>query len=1102
MRTRNVGQSMWALFLVGLTALAIASCGGSSPPGSTSAADADVSGDAGDRFGDATNGVRCTPKTCHDLGFTCGKNGDGCGNVLDCGSCPLPAYCGGGGYSICGGDIGSGGCVPKTCSDLAYDCGAAGDGCGGALNCGSCTPPAFCGGGGFDKCGASQADGATSCTPATCQTLGYTCGAAGDGCGAQIDCGTCTAPDICGGGGFSKCGTKPGSTNPCRPTTCQQLGYTCGAAGDGCGNQLNCGTCSGPSFCGGGGFDQCGTNPVSSCVPTTCQALGYNCGPASDGCGGPLQCGSCVSPAYCGGGGFNKCGSGFAPDGAPISSCVPTTCQALGYNCGPASDGCGGLLQCGACNGGNTCGGGGRPGVCGTSIPCTGLCQQQTACAGGAQTTITGRIVSGATGAYIVPPFGADPVPNVLVYVPNAPLQYIGNGASCGGCSQDVSGSPLVWTRTDYNGTFTLVNVPVGSGIPVVIQLGRWRRGVTFDITNACATTAVGDIHMPRTQGGDAGDIPGSSNIPLTAVSTGNADAMECVLRKMGVAQSEFTANSGVGRVHVYVGNGAAIGSGTPAETALMGTTPTNGTYMNYDQILLPCWGTPTAKTSAALANLVTYANAGGRFFATHYSYTWLYQNAPFNTTANWDPQANQNLANAPFTGNVSTTVPASSPQLFVKWLNLVGALSNGNPMGIPPNSAHVTIQQGHHDVDGVAGSGVDWIDGTDPNPPSPAKRQMLLHYTFDTPVGASNKCGHVIYSDFDVDSLGATTGTTFPAECGAAAPPTAQERILEYMIWDLASCVGPNAPACAPQTCQQQNLACGPAGDGCGNLIDCGTCTGSQTCGGGGIPAHCGAPPDSGGPCAAQTCQQQNINCGPAGDGCGNALSCGACTPPQTCGGGNVPGRCGSPPDGGLCAAKTCAQQGIGCGPAGDGCGSAIDCGPCPAGQTCGGGGVPSQCGATSDGGACAAQGCAQQNIACGPAGDGCGNALNCGTCVAPLTCGGGGMSGRCGAPDAGACAPKTCPQQNVACGPAGDGCGNRIECGSCPTGQTCGGGGTPGHCGTGVTCAPMTCNQLGVNCGPAGDGCGGVLDCGQCVSPLACGGGGVPGQCGGGTH
>jgi hypothetical protein len=219
----------------------------------------------------------------------------------------------------------------------------------------------------------------------------------------------------------------------------------------------------------------------------------------------------------------------------------------------------------------------------------------------------------------------------------------------------------------------------------------------------------------------------------------------------------------------------------------------------------------------------------------------------------------------------------------------------------------------------------------------------------------------------------------------------------------------------------------------------------------------------------------------------------------PATCGGGGIPGRCGLP-DGGTCKALTCGQQGVTCGPAGDGCGNLLNCGMCPAGQTCGGGGVPGQCG-SPDAGSCQPVSCVAQGLNCGPTGDGCGNQINCGTCPAGQACGGGGVSGKCGAPDSGTCSPVSCSAQGLACGAAGDGCGNLIQCGSCPSGQTCGGGGVAGQCGGGGTvigCIPLTCPDQHLNCGPAGDGCGNLIQCGACSGGLTCGGGGTPGVCG----
>jgi hypothetical protein len=52
----------------------------------------------------------------------------------------------------------------------------------------------------------------------------------------------------------------------------------------------------------------------SVCAPTTCAAQGDNCGTISDGCGGTLDCGTCTLPQTCGGGGTsNVCGTGTPP---------------------------------------------------------------------------------------------------------------------------------------------------------------------------------------------------------------------------------------------------------------------------------------------------------------------------------------------------------------------------------------------------------------------------------------------------------------------------------------------------------------------------------------------------------------------------------------------------------------------------------------------------------------------------------------------------------------------------------------------------------------------------------------------------------------------
>ncbi|MDP9002159.1 MAG: hypothetical protein M3O46_18865, partial [Myxococcota bacterium] len=728
-------------------------------------------------------------------------------------------------------------------------------------------------------------DSSFACVPKSCAALGLTCGMNGDGCDGVIDCGSCPAGQFCGGGGYSKCGTgMDGGTNSdggssCQPVTCAALGYNCGKTGDGCGTVLDCGSCVSPQYCGGGGFNTCGTGTPDGgppCTPKTCATLNYNCGAAGDGCGGALQCGTCTPPQFCGGGGYDTCGGmvpPVLPDGAPGLPCTPLTCAALGFNCGPAGDGCGGRLDCGTCNGTDICGGAGKPGVCGGSAPCTNLCQQQMKCDGGAPTTITGTIFAGASPWTGLPP---DPVPNVLVFVRNAPLQPFTPGASCRQCGADVSGAPLVSTYTDFDGTFTLTNVPAGTNIPLVIQLGRWRREFKLTIP-ACATTPIGALNLPRNQS--------EGNLPLTAISTGNVDPLECVLMKMGVDQAEFTPDSaagGTGRVQIYGGGplqggaskhgpGATAGAGTRQEASLLDSP--GGTFMAYDQLMLPCWGSPTPKTGAELANLITYSDSGGHFFATHYSYSWLFGNGEFNNVAQWNPDYN-NPGTVTWALNVSTIVPPSPPAphvgTFAKWLNLTQSLSNFG--ATVPANPQVAITNPRHDANVVANGSVDWIDGTDPV----HNNAMLEHFTFNTPVGVASQCGHDIFSDFHVAGIANgpnTNGQVFPAECTTTFTP--QEKILEFMIWDLASCVPPPpSPSCTPIDCAAQNISCGPAGDGCGGSLNCGPCPPGQQCGGNGVYGKC-IPIPEGGTCLPQTCADRGVNCGPLGNGCGGSLDC-----------------------------------------------------------------------------------------------------------------------------------------------------------------------------------------------------------------------------------
>jgi hypothetical protein len=91
-----------------------------------------------------------------------------------------------------------------------------------------------------------------------------------------------------------------------------------------------------------------------------------------------------------------------------------------------------------------------------------------------------------------------------------------------------------------------------------------------------------------------------------------------------------------------------------------------------------------------------------------------------------------------------------------------------------------------------------------------------------------------------------------------------------------------------------------------------------------------------------------------------------------------------------------------------------------------------------------------------------------------------------------------ELCAARDKNCGTVSDECEGTIECGSCPSEQTCGGGGVANECGSGSGCTPTTCLAQGKNCGSISDGCAAALNCGSCSGSDTCGGGGVPNVCG----
>lgn len=276
---------------------------------------------------------------CASVSITCVEIPDNAVFACEEGGCPRPLVCKGG---FCVNED----CKPVTCAGLGKNCGTLSDGCGNELDCGGCTAP--------DSCTANVCACAPTPAAAMCADAGSTCGVIDtiDACGNQrsVSCGGCSGAAICVAGGC------------CTPQTQAQLcavrSLSCGAATvtDNCGQArtVECGGCDAGSACIH--FDT-----SASCEPCSsesdfefCYRTGHECGStpnglkdncgvprASVGCGqpGPVTCGD---GRTCGADGGTRCACAVSLQSCSSSSqcCAGMVCGKAGLCCRSAGQQC------------------------------------------------------------------------------------------------------------------------------------------------------------------------------------------------------------------------------------------------------------------------------------------------------------------------------------------------------------------------------------------------------------------------------------------------------------------------------------------------------------------------------------------------------------------------------------------------------------------------------------------------------------------------------------------------------------------------------------------------------------------------------------------
>jgi hypothetical protein len=377
-----------------------------------------------------------------------------------------------------------------------------------------------------------------------------------------------------------------------------------------------------------------------------------------------------------------------------------------------------------------------------------------------------------------------------------------------------ASGDPIATALSDSTGHFTLTNVPAGANIPLVVQLGKWRRETTIPNVTACVDNPLTDpnlTRLPRNQK--------EGNMPHIALTTGECDSLGCMMGKLGIDPAEFGVQSdGYAKaINVYSSNSNGFSDGFTNTTKAASLWTNLALLETYDMGIFSCECSEAPDTkgtygSPSFQTVTSYLNAGGRIFTTDFQYTW-YKYSP-------DPNLGET------DGGVSNTgigvIPGGAPggdnpmllsETFPKGLALAQWLTTvfpSNPLVLPDGgpmpdggTAGVSCDVVFDNIDSInakpqlwatSNSSANGKDGTyDPRV-----------FTVNTPVGVptSSQCGKGVHIDAHIttaysgspDFVGCNSaGTVGSAGCypnTCTNPLKEDEAMFAFFFFDLAACI------------------------------------------------------------------------------------------------------------------------------------------------------------------------------------------------------------------------------------------------------------------------------------------------------------------------
>lgn len=420
--------------------------------------------------------------------------------------------------------------------------------------------------------------------------------------------------------------------------------------------------------------------------------------------------------------------------------------------------GCGGSTFVGGDDAGTPAGDGGGGNLLRPSCP-------------GQESTLSGKVLA---------PNGVDPVPGATVFIPADRPELFPPTVQCEVCGHLGSTINLWYTTSAYDGSFTLPLVCPGQRT-LVFQNGRFRRLITVDVP-AGGTLALSpaQTRLPRRNG----EFDVADAVPRIAVATGDYDKMECELRKLGLED---------GVVDLYE-DAEELKSPKPIPPfeALVADLDKMKTYniifINCTAAVLGLSGKPAFTRPEVLQNITEYISAGGRFYVTDWAFDWIEQVPSLSPFIDFEPGPSGPTPEPPrggALGQYGITVPGVvQDSAMAQWLGLFPGAISGTQVRIEHFLGNWVMM---HSVDKEVKT---WVDGpVDSGDGTIVQQVRPLTVTFNF-----KNCGKILYSSYHTegrdDEIALLAPKAFPEYCTGESSP--QDRILEYLIFDIASCVKP----------------------------------------------------------------------------------------------------------------------------------------------------------------------------------------------------------------------------------------------------------------------------------------------------------------------